>query len=58
MIPSIFEKLGYVAAMVALYLGGNASLLELSSAGPDLVFAGLFLAAFLKTRELPESRIP
>jgi hypothetical protein len=50
MIPSVIEKLGYVATVATLYGRARISLADVSAAAPDLVLAVLFIAAFVKTR--------
>ena len=49
MVPAILEKLGYVAGVVVLYGQGRLSVTEATSAGPDLLLAALFVAAYLRT---------
>jgi hypothetical protein len=50
MIPAILEKTSYSAALVILHLQGRLSAAQLPFGGVDLLFAILFLAAFVKTR--------
>ena len=49
MIPTILEKLGYVATLLVLYSLGRISKMDASPALPDLVLGLLFIAAFGKT---------
>jgi hypothetical protein len=47
-IPSIFEKLTYGIAVVALFLQGRIGSSDLAFGSVDLLFAILFLVAFVK----------
>ena len=49
MIPAILEKLGYIATVAVLYSQGRIAPDDASTAGPDLLLALLFVAAFVKT---------
>jgi hypothetical protein len=49
MIPSIVEKLGYVVTVAVLHGQARISAAEATAAGPDLLLAVLFIAAFAKT---------
>ena len=49
MIPSIIEKLGYVAILVVLYGQARISAADATAAVPDLLLGVLFIAAFAKT---------
>jgi hypothetical protein len=49
-IPAILEKLGYVLAVVVLYLQRRASSVESISASPDALLCLLFAIAFFKLR--------
>jgi hypothetical protein len=49
MIPSIIEKLGYVAVVAVLHSQARISAMDASAAVPDLVLGVLFAAAFFKT---------
>lgn len=49
MIPALLEKLSFSLAVIVLYAQGRVASTLLGSAGLDLVFAGLFLVAYLKT---------
>ena len=49
MLAAILEKLVYVTTMVTLYLQGQLQVGQVAVAGPDLILALLFIAAFLKT---------
>jgi len=49
MIPSILEKVGYGAAVVALYAHGRMHGQDLAFGLVDLLFAVLFAVAFLRT---------
>jgi uncharacterized membrane protein YfcA len=50
MIPSIIEKLGYVAGTLLLYSQARISAADASTAVPDLLLCVLFIVAFAKTR--------
>jgi len=50
MIPSMFEKFSYAAALLALYLQHRMHATDVVLAGADLLFGLLFIVAFLKTR--------
>jgi hypothetical protein len=50
MIPSILEKIGYGGAVVVLYAQGRMHAQDLVFGVADLVFVGLFAAAFVLTR--------
>lgn len=49
-IPAVLEKLGYVLAVLVLYLQGRGSLVQSIGAGPDALFGVLFAMAFFKLR--------
>jgi hypothetical protein len=49
MIPSVVEKLGYVAGVAVLYSQGRLSALDAAAAAPDLVLGVLFIVAFAVT---------
>ena len=49
MLPGALEKIGFGAAGVALYLQGRVATQMLAFGCVDLIFAALFIAAFLKT---------
>ena len=49
MIAGIVEKLGHVAGVAVLYGQRRLSVADATAAGPDLLLAVLFIAAFLKT---------
>jgi hypothetical protein len=49
MIPSVLEKFGYGASLVALYLQHRLHPSDLIFGGVDLLLGGLFLAAFYRT---------
>jgi hypothetical protein len=49
MIPSVFEKFGYGATLLVLYLQKRLHLQDLALGGIDVLFGLLFLAAFFKT---------
>jgi len=51
MLPGALEKIGFGAAGVALYLQGRVATQMLAFGCVDLVFALLFVIAFLKTPE-------
>jgi hypothetical protein len=50
MIPSILEKLGYVATVAVLYARGRIFPEDASAAAPDLLLGVLFIVAFARTR--------
>lgn len=50
MIPSVLEKLGYVATLAALYGQARISAADAQAAWPDLLLGILFIVAFAKTR--------
>jgi len=49
MIPSVFEKFSYAAALIVLYFQHRLHPTDLTFAGIDLLLGILFLVAFLKT---------
>lgn len=49
MIPSIVEKLGYVAILAVLYGQARISAADATAAVPDLLLGVLFIVAFAKT---------
>jgi hypothetical protein len=49
MIPSVLEKFGYGATLLVLYLQNRLHLQDLALGVVDVLFGGLFLAAFFKT---------
>jgi hypothetical protein len=49
MIPSVLEKFGYGATLIALYLQHRLHPQDLALGGVDILFGALFLAAFFKT---------
>jgi hypothetical protein len=49
MIASVVEKLGHVAGVAVLHGQARLSEADAMAAGPDLVLAILFIAAFIKT---------
>jgi len=49
MIPSMLEKFGYGATLLALYLQHRLHPQDLAMGGVDALFGVLFLVAFLKT---------
>jgi hypothetical protein len=49
MIPSVFEKFGYGATLLVLYLQNRLHPQDLALGGIDVLFGVLFLAAFFKT---------
>jgi hypothetical protein len=58
MIPSIFEKFSYGAAVVILVLQARTSRSDLLFAGTDLLLGVLFVIAYIKTpsrAEIPEA---
>ena len=56
MIPGVFEKMSYVVAMFALYLQRRIHSADLVFVGADFVLGLLFVAAFLKTRTISQTR--
>jgi hypothetical protein len=50
MIPGIFEKMGYVSTLLALYSQGRLSAADFSPFVPDFTIGLFFIAAFVKTR--------
>jgi hypothetical protein len=55
MIPSVVEKLGYVAGVAVLYGQGRLSAVDATSAAPDLVLGVLFIVAFAVTPKFTEA---
>lgn len=51
MIPSVVEKLGFVASMSVLYLQARMGVTDLLVISPDFLLGILFTIAFAKTRE-------
>jgi hypothetical protein len=49
MIPSVLEKFGYGATLLALYLQNRLHPQDLALGGIDVLFGLLFLTAFFKT---------
>jgi hypothetical protein len=49
MIPSVLEKFGYGATLLALYLQNRLHSQDLALGGVDVLFGVLFLTAFFKT---------
>jgi len=49
MIPSALEKFGYGASLIVLYLQHRLHPQDLALGCVDLLFGGLFMAAFFKT---------
>ena len=56
MIPSVIEKLGYVAGVAVLFSQGRLSGAEATAAGPDLLLGVLFAFAFARTSRLTPPR--
>ena len=50
MIPAVFEKMSYAAAMITLYFQQRIHPADLVFAGVDFLFGLLFVMAFLRTR--------
>jgi hypothetical protein len=50
MIPSIVEKLGYVATLAVLYGQGRIPAADATPVIPDFLLGALFIAAFAKTK--------
>ena len=50
MIPSVLEKLGYVATLAVLYGQSRISAADAQAAVPDLLLGILFVVAFVKSR--------
>jgi hypothetical protein len=57
-VPSVLEKLSYVAALAVLYLQQRVSVTQAVTAIPDSIFCVLFVAAYFKTRPVGVARIP
>jgi cytochrome b len=55
MILSMLEKFGYVATLAVLYGHARISAVDVQAAVPDGLLGLLFIAAFVKTRSLPQS---
>src|SRR5262245_8989384 len=49
MIPAIVEKLGHIGGVAVLFARGRLTTTDASAAGPDLLLALLFIAAFAVT---------
>ena len=56
MIPSILEKLGWVATLAVLYGRSRITAIDAQAAVPDLALGLLFVAAFVKTRAVRPAR--
>ncbi len=56
MIPSMLEKLGYVIAVIVLYLQRRMSPVQLMTGVRGTLLGLLFVIAFFKTRRSPEAR--
>jgi len=50
MIPAMLEKLSFAVPVIALFLQNRVAFLMVVAAVPDLIFLGLFVTAFIKTR--------
>ena len=50
MIPAMLEKLSFAIPVIALFLQNRVAFLMVVAAVPDLIFLGLFVTAFIKTR--------
>ncbi len=50
MIAAVLEKFSFISAMTVLYLQGRVHASDLTLVGADLLFALLFIAAFVKTK--------
>lgn len=55
MIPSMFEKFSYAAAVILLVSEGRTRPSDLVFAGTDLLLGVLFVVAYLKTPSRPET---
>jgi ABC-type spermidine/putrescine transport system permease subunit II len=55
MIPAVLEKIGYGVPMLILFLQRRISPGDLFFSAADLLFAGLFLVSFIRTRSLETS---
>jgi hypothetical protein len=53
MIPSMLEKVGYGGAVVVLYAQGRMHTQDLAFGIADLIFAALFVAAYVATGKPP-----
>jgi hypothetical protein len=56
MIPGVLEKAGFGVAAVVLFLQGRVPTLMLVFAGVDLLFAALFVLAYVKTGNADHNR--
>ncbi len=54
-LPALFEKGSYVAAMIVLGLQNRITAFQFSTAVPDALLGVLFVVAFFKTRPAPSS---
>jgi len=52
MIPSVVEKVAYCTAVIVLVLQGRTNQRDLVFAATDLMLGALFVAAFVRTRNL------
>ena len=52
MIPSMFEKFGWVATLAVLYSQARISAIDAQAAVPDGLLGLLFIVAFVKTRRV------
>ncbi len=50
MLPSVLEKAGYVIAIIVLFLQHRVSSFTLGTGMVDLIFGGLFIVAYAKTK--------
>ena len=55
-IPAVFEKMSYAAAMTTLYCQLRIHAADLVIAGADFLFGLMFVAAFLKTGAASRNR--
>jgi hypothetical protein len=56
MIPAVFEKISYAAAMTTLYFQQRIHAADLVFAGVDFLFGLLFVMAFVKTGATSRNR--
>jgi hypothetical protein len=57
MIPAVFEKMSYAAAMITLYFQQRIHAADLVFAGVDFLFGLLFVMAFVKTGAVSRNRV-
>jgi hypothetical protein len=57
MLPCTIEKLGFVATLVMLRSQDRISNADAAAVVPDLLLGLLFIAAFAKTRKMPDAAV-